>query len=416
MMSLQEIRDLVKESTGSPHSSFYRRLYRIPDNVPCLDITSWDEWRALPALTKDDLARVPLKERTFVPWNALETLSATSGTSGKPPVFLPRCYLGALVEHLLAPGTAGGALLSGILQYQHEHERALEELGMDVHVVQLDVQNIAGSVLMAEKLGARTIMGYAYAVSALCPHVTHTRFAESVSVIAVAGERWSRSEFRAVQSVFPNAAIRYSYGTRESGTQAISDVLDTSHRPVFRSIDAVHHEFIDKSGKPLELSPGAEGEILITTRAGAPSGFPFLRQRVGDVVRIVDAQPDGSCTFELLGRAELEFIKMPGGMLRIDEIVRVVEGLGMLESDEFEAHCFEEDGGRMPRKRIVMHLALRTIDDAQRVAHAIARELHLGPSFTYADGVREGTYLPLTCMSLEERRAGGKRKRIVKHW
>ena len=133
------------------------------------------------------------------------------------------------------------------------------------------------------------------------------------------------------------------------------------------------------------------------------------------MARVKEVLADGNFSFELLGRAQMEFIKVPGGLLGVDELQRVVSLFRDSVTDQFTVHCYEESTPRGPKKRFVLHIEPRRELDLDTLARGIAEQLHLGPTFTYADGVTKGLYLPLVCV-MRENTQQGKRKRIVRHW
>ncbi|MSU74147.1 phenylacetate--CoA ligase family protein [Candidatus Kaiserbacteria bacterium] len=420
MLDLQKIKDLAREYTKKEGNPFYRKLYGLRAEQAYLDIKSIDGWHALPPLRKQDMIDVPFNQRLFVPPQELQTISVTSGTTGGPPLFQPRSYQGTPLENLTLPyGEIRGAWLAGILQYPHEHEWSLAALKRSVTVVQFDPQHIRESLQLAILAGTEVIIAQTYFVSAMCDAAEESGLAGRIKLVIAAGEAWTRSEFLRVQSVFKNAPILCNYGIREAGTVAHTGTLNEEYNVVYRPKPHVYLEMIDTdTGVPVPVTPGAEGELLITTTLGTPSAFPLLRYRVGDLIRIesVSNENGGNFTFKLIGRADQDLVKFPGGVLRVDELIRVVESLSGKMTDQFEAHCHEEDTSEGPKKRMVMHVEPQSGATLSDIARDFAGELHMGPSSTYADGVKKSMYLPLSCVLLEKGAGTKKRKRIVKHW
>ncbi|MSU73948.1 hypothetical protein EXS56_02295 [Candidatus Kaiserbacteria bacterium] len=419
MMNLERLRTLVQENTRADGNDFYRRLYGMESGKSHLEITSIDDWRMLPFLSKQDIVKRPFKERPFIPFHELQTISVTSGTTGGPPLFQPRSYQGTPLENLSLPyPDIHGATLAGILQFPHEHERAFASLKRNPRVIHFDPQHIQESVTLALIAGVEIIIAQSFFVSSMCEVAAKSGLAERVKLIIVAGETWTRSEFLRIRGVFKNAKILYDYGTKEAGTMAYTEVLGPEYAVVYRPMPHVYFEIFDSdTGLLVTPDTGVVGELLLTTTVGEPSAFPLLRYRSGDCIRVESVSTDGTdFTFTLLGRVEQDFIKIPGGMLRADELERVVGNLSEEISDRFEAHCFEQQTPEGLKKHIVMHVQPLAGVNLDRLADTIAEQLHLGPSFTYSDGVQKGGYLPLTCVPLTTKDATQKHKRIVKHW
>lgn len=428
MLTFKQLQDLVRAYTSKGGNPFYRARYGTPDNAPAHHVRSLEEWHALRPLTKQDLIATSFDERLFVPRSELQTISVTSGTTGGPPLYQPRSYQGPRLDALMTrhtddpeartPPDAPRAWLSGILQYPHEHERGLGEVGVEATVVQFDPQRIRESIALAKAAGVEGIVAQTYFVTAMCDAAREAGLAERIQTILAAGETWTRSEFERVQDVFKNASIICDYGTREAGLMAYTDVLHDSSSMRYRGMRHVYLEVVEPdTDRVLDLTPGVEGELLVTTTLGEPSAFPLLRYRVGDLVRVeTPVDVEGNFSFTLLGRAAHDFVKLPGGQLRLDELERVMHSLRRDVSDRFEAHCHEKEAQDGPKKQIVMHVEPLRGATLDEIARDISRELHLGPSFTYDDGVQKGWYLPLSCSVLAENAGNVKRKRIVKHW
>lgn len=419
MMNLEQLRTLVQENTRASGNDFYRRLYGLESEKSHLEIASIDEWRMLPLLSKQDMIKRSFKERLFVPSRELQTISITSGTTGGPPLFQPRSYQGTPLESLCLPyPEIRGATLAGTLQFPHEHERAFAFLKRNPRVIHFDPQHIQESITLALIAGVEIIIAQTFFVSAMCEVAVKSGLAERVQLIVVAGETWTRSEFLRVRGLFKNAKILYDYGTKEAGTMAYTEVLGPEYAVVYHPMPHVYFEIFDSdTGLLVTPDTGVIGELLLTTTVGEPSAFPLLRYRSGDCIRVESVSTDGTdFTFTLLGRVDQDFIKIPGGMLRADELERVVSKLSEQISDRFEVHCFEEQTPQGLKKRIVMHIQPLTGAHLETLADTIAKQLHLGPSFTYADGVQKGLYLPLICVPLTTKDPVQKHKRILKHW
>ena len=185
---------------------------------------------------------------------------------------------------------------------------------------------------------------------------------------------------------------------------------------LYHSKESQYLELIDPdTGVSIEPEPGVEGELIITAYPGEPSAFPMIRFRTGDIVRVIEKNcaRHHSWSFTVLGRSGMDFLKLPGGVLRVDEIERVLRSMPRRVSDRFELHCYESASPRGPLFKPVLHVEARDPDLIQLAAD-IAHQIRVAPEFTYADGTVQGRYEALSCEILSPS-AGSKTKRIVRH-
>jgi phenylacetate-coenzyme A ligase PaaK-like adenylate-forming protein len=187
--------------------------------------------------------------------------------------------------------------------------------------------------------------------------------------------------------------------------------------PLGPDVEQIYHantgsllELVDSDGAPLPIEPALEGELVITT-TGAGLGSPLVRYRLGDKVRVISAQcPHGSWTFAPLGRAEIDFIKIAGGIVSAAEVERVLRTLGI--SDRFEMHLYQDPTPTGPKLRAELYIESAS---PSTFTERIMNEMRISPVFTYAKGVTTGHYLPLTCKTLS-RTGTGKHMRLIRHW
>ena len=87
MMTLQQLHDVVELCTKNGTSPFYRKLYGMNADEPAKNIKTWDDWHSLPLFSKEHLTGQSLPGRFFPPLRNIDTVLASSGTSGNPPVY-----------------------------------------------------------------------------------------------------------------------------------------------------------------------------------------------------------------------------------------------------------------------------------------------------------------------------------------
>lgn len=419
MLTLEERRNLVLHATGNGRR-FYRTLYAVPEYAPTLSIAEEAQWRALPFVTKDALIAMPLRERSFLPLSALDHLRTSSGTSGKPPLFSPRTHVRAMEYRLQYHDFANAFLAFTVPMMPHWHERFQKEHGRLPRVIAYDPKNPTASVRLAAAAGVDAFSVFVYhvndvgeAMKKISMH-TRIRFAE------VTGETCTRAQYEYLRETFPNAVIVQSYNSSEVEDAHIGmpcKPMDGSDPlAVYHPKDTHYLELIDPdTGTLIEPKVGAEGDLLITSYPGEPASFPLIRYRIGDTVRVVEERcPHGSWSFTVVGRTDMDFLKVPGGVLKADEIARTLRLFPELVSDRFELHCTEEATVHGPLLKPTLCVEPRGSLPLEEFARTISKNLRVAPNFTYEDGVRAGRYLPLSCALLSL--AGtAKTRRITLH-
>ena len=246
---------------------------------------------------------------------------------------------------------------------------------------------------------------------------------ENIRFIEIAGETCSRSLYLYMQKTFPKAVICPIYGSTDVETSPIAIPCHpiTGEEPleVYHEGERTHLEIVDTgTGALVPLQKGIEGDLVITSYAGATATFPLVRYKIGDTVRVVEApcEKHGTWSFTVLGRTQMDFLKVPGGLLRADSVEHTLRMLGDAVSDRFELHRYERDTPTGIKVEVVLHVEVPENTDMGMLAKKISKELHVGASYTYEDGVREGWYLPLICVPLSASPSKtGKRIRMIQH-
>lgn len=421
MLSSRDLFALAAHATDSGGNAFYRELYGLPHGTPALDVQNMDEWRALPILTKDALARKTLAERSFVPLSDLDHVRASSGTSGKVPLFSPRTNVRGMDYRLRFHDFKKPFLAFTVPLMPHWHEMFQKEHDGSPHVLCLDPKEPLASAKLAQAAGADAFSAFVYHVRDLGEAMKALGTNTEIRFIEVTGEVCSRAQVAYMNDVFPNATIVQSYNSSE-----IEDAhMGIPCRPLTLDNPVAHYhpkkshflEIINpESGTVIEPHVGAEGDLLVTTYPGEPASFPLIRFRIGDTIRIMEApcHEHGVWSFTVLGRTDMDFIKIPGGLLRADEIARVLRLFPSQVSDVFELHYSEIETPTGPQLKFVLHIESRGDVNLDTLAVDIASTIRVAPAMTYADGVASARYLPLTCQPLTLV-AGTKIRRIVRH-
>ncbi len=228
----------------------------------------------------------------------------------------------------------------------HWHARFQETHGREPRVISFDPKQVQASVRLAHAAGADAMSVFVYHIPNIAKHMKYLGMNTQIRFIEVTGEICSRTQFEYMRETFPNATIVQSYNSSEVEDAHIGmpcKAMDGTEPLAVYHPKATHYlELVDpETGAAIEPVAGAEGDLLVTTYSEEPS-FPFIRFRIGDTVRVVESQcSHGSWSFTVLGRTEMDFLKIPGGILRADEITRVLRTVPEKTTDRFELHYQE---------------------------------------------------------------------------
>ncbi len=421
MLDFEQLKALVAHATNPEGGQFYRNFYKLHD-ASALNISSLKEWHALPHITKDDLIAVPLRKRSFLPLSDLDHLRASSGTSGKPPLFSPRTDVRGMDYRLHYHDFKNAFLAFPVSMMPHWHEAFQRSNGRLGRVVVFDPKRPAASIRLARIAGVDAMWLSFYHIQIAGEQMKREDINKRIRFIELGGGVCSHALYEYMRATFPNATILQSCGASEVEDILIgmpckpmdgSEPLGVYHAKKTHYLEIINTE----TGEIIEPRAGAEGDLLITSYPGEPSAFPLLRFRIGDTVRVVkDSCPHGSWSFTVLGRTEMDFMKVPGGMLRADEIGRVLRLFPDRISDLFQLHCYTKKTPKGPLLEPILKVETRSADvDMETLARDIENNLRTGPSFTYREGIAEGRYLPLRCEHLDKTGEVKKHKRLVMH-
>lgn len=400
--------------------AFYRSHFGMTEETPHLTISAEAEWRTLPFVTKDSLIAMPLIERSFVPLSKLDHLRTSSGTSGKPPLFSPRTHVRNMDYRLQYHDFKNAFMAFTVPMMPHWHERFAEENGRLPRVVSYDPKNPVASVRLAHAAGVDAFSVFVYHIHDIGEEMKKIGMNTAIRFIEVTGEMCTRAQYEYLRETFPNATILQSYNSSEVEDAHIGmpcKAMDGSDPlAVYHPKDTHYLELINPdTGELLEPKAGVEGDLLITAHPGESASFPLIRYRIGDTIRIVEERcPHGSWSFTVVGRTEMDFLKVPGGILKADEIARALRLFPDTISDRFELHCTEEATEYGPLLKPVLHIEARSALDYDAFSERIAREIRVAPTYTYAQGVAAHRYLPLSCIPLTGSKST-KTRRITLH-
>jgi phenylacetate-coenzyme A ligase PaaK-like adenylate-forming protein len=420
MLSFYDRKKLLKHCLHNNVSSFYRDLYSNKFPKREIKISNENDWKKIPILTKSDLIEHPLAARSFLPLSKLDHVRASSGTSGKPPLFTPRTHVRGMDYRLKYHDFKKPFLAYSVPMMPHWHESVQEDIGLTPRVISYDPRFPKASIKLATLAGVDAASLFLYHIKAAGKEMKKTGLNKNIRFLEVTGEICSRTMYENMKETFQNAKILQSYGASE-----VEDVhIGIPCKPMDGSEPlSVYHpkythflEILSPNGEEIKPTVGAEGDLVITAYPGEPSAFPLIRFKIGDTIRVTENNcTHESWSFTVLGRTELDFIKVDGGILRIDEIQRVLYLFRNAVSDEFELHKFEKKTLYGPKIFVELHINPTKSLEMGDFAQKLSDRIRIGPTKTFSDGVKKGVFLPLECKIISGSNTLKKRKSIFSH-
>lgn len=392
MTSLEQARAALLQALESKRSSFYQELYtsrgfditRLPTNA--------NEWSRVPLLTKEDIMKVPMSNRLFIPLDEVGTIRFTSGTTGKGILVMPR----RLWPNPSPPGSPRypGTAIMSFYYYTHiiTHSRGENPL----RVIAGDRTEFAASAALAAQAGVDTLYGPASVLIIFARYLRTHGMSGRIRFLIFTAERASVLQQEALRECYPKARMASEYALQECGEIAYT----TPNMPdsvSMRPSPDHYIELINEEGAhPLdEVTRPVEGELVITSLYDA--AFPHIRYRTGDFARATPQ--DDNVFIEILNRDGGGKVRITGGELTLAELERAIAKTFPKMVADFECVVGETKKGGALLSTVA--LTLYTPDTLEHspdnAAKRISEELRVNQTRTYEDGVARGFYAPLIC-------------------
>lgn len=369
-----------------------------------------EDWGRLPYTTKADLEASPIPERIRSDVCPIRTLAASSGTSGKPPLITPRSRVDGFEYRASAHDFKHG--LASSLRFTHREDNFLRSHGSMQTAVAIDPRHLSLSARLIAARGIDAVYVHSFLAQRLAEELVRCGHAEAIRLIELMGEISSSQLLQELASMLPNARIYAELGASEIDGSPFAVSCMSAQEGEFREIyhhkDGYYLELIDPgNAEVLKPQEGAEGELVVTTLSESVS--PLVRYRLGDIVRIEKAPcAHGRWSFSVRGRAVLDFVKIPGGMLRADECMRALSAILNGRMPEFQMRWVRS--AALPYGVLCIE-GLSADTDKHAYARTMEQELRIGPDVTYADAVLKGFCGPLQIKELEN--TAGKHTRLA---
>lgn len=371
----------------NPHSALYRNLYGAY-TLP--QFPTEEDWGQIPLLTKEALGAVPFHARLFSPLNDVHYIRASSGTSGKNLLVVPKTRVHP--KSMIAPeGDVRGGTLT-FLQPQHQMEIDYRAYGINVPVISGDPANLEACTRLAAEVGVDVLRTYPFIMERHLPFLLGSGLAEKLKVIIMTGERLLIEDIRRYAAVFPSATMMLYYAATEAqGCPGVAVVSPHDTEILYVPCEDYYWELVDEEGTVI-TDDGVEGEVIFTMLWTAHNNLPLIRYATGDI-GVRKRAVDGTERYVILGRKHTDRIKVPKGELRVEEVERALKTL-LGEVVPFELHYHKRPEGTQ-KPQTIIKIATTLPETPDLLAKRLEVEIRISTADVYGTLVTEGLHAPL---------------------
>ena len=369
-------------------SDFYSTLYKKRAFTP--DVAFPDgmsSWEKIPFLTRADIARTRVANRTFVPWNTVGTIRSTSGTSKGGVLVFPRMPGSpSLYDDVLKEARC-------VMTFLYPAHTMAESLPL-ARVYAGDSGELRAAARIIQLTHVDTLHGSPLTLLRLCSHLSREA-AEHIRILALSMDLCTRLQKEALYTAYPHAQHAHLYGSTEQqghGAFSLSPHGDLSPITFLSALD-FFYEVVDNEGR--SVAPGERGELISTSGIETQKALPLIRYRTGDRATLV-AYEGTRARFMVHGRATDESIRIPGGIIINDELEQVIK---TLYPDALDYRVVVREERQDARVVPVIHCTIitrtHTSSATQNDTERFAAHLRINERHSYLDGLKEGLYGPL---------------------
>lgn len=387
----QKLEALLSFVYRNQYSDFYHSRFPEGFSVPLTQ----EYWERIPFTTRAEISAVPIWGRVHVPHDEVHFIRHTSGSSGNAVLVSPRTTFGSYEDPY------GHVPIRRVLYFLFPayHDFPREEASVEM------IMGDAGDLRLSARIGK-----LAYIDSICITPQTALIFAgylkecgilSNIRTLILSGERCSPLQLAKIHELYKGAVIFSIYGASETREAiAYPCAHDRAGGDAFRleSSALFYCEIIDPISGKVIVETGVYGELVVST-IGAHVPFPHVRYRTGDtaVYRAREcACANHAPAFEVQGRSSILPIRVTKGEISADAAERAIVSIKGMSTSYFEVHFYEEELAStvLPRVRLIL-LKPETGIQTSKLSRELADNFHIAPTYTYADGVAEGLYLPL---------------------
>ncbi len=415
LRALGEVLCMVMDS---PLSDFYRRHIGTISFTPGFP-HSVAQWHSLPFLTKDQIAEVPVWERTFIPRETVDAIRYTGGT--KKRLFTPRRAFGQYGKAAALGGATRMVTFFAAL-FMSEEERRRAGILLLTSFTPHSPEELTFTAALAKRFAADSLMILPSAAIGFAPYLEAAGALSSIKVLELCGERCSAVQADALRRLYPGVTLVQNYSASDwSGTfgESCSYAIKSGHLSFHIDPTFFYSEFIDPRTTSSVEPSDTPSELVITTIT-TDQPFPVIRYRTGDLLAVEEAQcPCGDPTprFKHMGRINPEEMKLFGGEFSLDFVEQALLECDEVLPEDFEVQYIEQSVGaaHIPGLRVLV-LPKSDSLNLDSLARLLEGRLRVGTKATYIEGVQSGLLLPLEVgiLRVPTRSSEGKRVRFTR--
>lgn len=364
------------------------------------------KWETLPFLEKNTLNGASLSDSIITPYQKIDHIRFTSGTTSNNPLVVPRS-LSTDNSLFVTPGTSPAGLLCFLLPH-HNITHARDASGGNYPVIFIDTADLQNSITLAAKVGIDHFLGPLPLLRKILPLLEEYSLCDSMRRVTLYGELLTKSDVELIHSLLPNAEIAVTYSATEFQGVAAHGVGADATENILTLTGRHYAEIIDEHGNSIE-DVNTVGELVLTTLE--PSSLPLVRYKTGDLAERV--APD---TYRFHGRIAFDYLKVPNGVIYPDIVTEAISDIHPHLSTTFQL-THKKDTSPLELTLTVEYkdAAAEELseDTLEELATTIEKRLQVHPQKTYHDHVVTGLYAPLTLRAKKQLFAPGVKQRKI---
>lgn len=406
---IAKIQSVVEFTYNNSHTLWYRDHCNKNGINTLPQIKTFCDISMLPLMTRADLSTISLFNRAFTSLTSVNEIRSTSGTTGQSALFYLRDVLyRKIVTHMRAHGARRKLLFWNYnLAASYVHADRLAGL----QTVVADPHQLDKSIKLIEQLAIDTLSGTPSLLMMfghmLIPFGLHTQ----IRFLETHGEPCQAQTLSALSQLFPNAVFYSQYSVGEVG-QEIGVRLPSCNRQ-----DSHYYHINDDDVYVEEVD-----HELVITRFKTPTVMPLIRYKTGDSLKWI-GYDECSCghkglSLELLGRQNVDFVRISGVELRHELIANIVgefhTELGSFVATEVRDQIANNVQKVTMNVQVVplMPQSIHLDELRNRVQNALMHSLQVSPTTNLGEMVTAGMFDVPVITFLDKRPTGNKQPGI----
>ena len=396
---LTALNEIVQYAYQTPHSSWYREICSEQGIQSCPVLTSLDEFQMLPLVDRATLNRFSPFARLSSEPSLVDDIRSTSGTSGQAPlVYLRTTRYKQIAERLVRDGARRRLYLWG---YQHVITHIESDHRVGLQTVICDPNQLTNHLPLVSKLSIDTLGGTPSLLLLFGQYLEPVEARLQIRYLELCGEPCRPSILAGLKQLFPLARFYDHYAMGEIGEEIGIRTPDCPQ-------DRLRYFHLNSN----DLFAENVGGELVLTHLNPPMAFPLIRYKTGDQLCWFGADTcqcgHQGVSFELAGRANVDFVRIAGVEIRYDELSQVLSAF----DDRFEPFLSAEVSERVSSGTQKVRLTVRVVRSpsseenatvlSQKLQEALVETLRLSATTYLKDMIQIGLFDLPEVVCLEE--------------